>query len=109
MIVRRDAATRSSCLPRCPTGSAFPKALPATLRTARSMSEPSISVRANGLAISNDGTTLFIANTGDDRVLKLNIMSGAVTVFAESINGADGLVFDQQGRLWVAANQNDEL
>jgi DNA-binding beta-propeller fold protein YncE len=64
---------------------------------------------ANGLAISNDGTTLFIANTGDDRVLKLNITSSAVTVFAESINGADGLAFDRQGRLWVAANQNDEI
>jgi secreted PhoX family phosphatase len=31
-----------------------------------------------------------------------------VTVFAESINGADGLAFDRQGRLWVAAKQNDE-
>jgi len=30
-------------------------------------------------------------------------------VFAESINGADGLVFDRQGRLWVCANQNDEV
>ena len=32
-----------------------------------------------------------------------------ISVFAESINGADGLVFDRLGRLWVAANQNDEM
>jgi sugar lactone lactonase YvrE len=64
---------------------------------------------ANGLALSSDETSLFIANTGDDRVLRLNFASHAVTVFAESINGADGLAFDRHGRLWVAANQNDEL
>ena len=29
-------------------------------------------------------------NTGDDRVLKLNMASNAISVFAESINGADG-------------------
>lgn len=64
---------------------------------------------ANGLALSSDESALFIANTGDDRVLKLTLSSGAVTVFAESINGADGLAFDSRGRLWVAANQNDEV
>jgi DNA-binding beta-propeller fold protein YncE len=64
---------------------------------------------ANGLALNSGGTTLFIANTGDDRVLKLDLNSNAISVFAESINGADGMAFDQNGRLWVAANQNDEL
>jgi len=66
---------------------------------------------ANGLAFNKDESALFIANTGDDRVLKLELVSGTkkVTVFAESINGADGLVFDKQGRLWVAANQADEV
>jgi DNA-binding beta-propeller fold protein YncE len=64
---------------------------------------------ANGIAFSRDDSALFIANTGDDRVLKLDMASGQVTVFAESINGADGLAFDERGRLWVAANQADEL
>jgi DNA-binding beta-propeller fold protein YncE len=64
---------------------------------------------ANGLALNADETALFIANTGDDRVLRLDLGSLAVTVFAESINGADGLAFDSRGRLWVAANQNDEV
>jgi sugar lactone lactonase YvrE len=64
---------------------------------------------ANGIAFNRDESALFIANTGDDRVLKLDMQSRAVRVFAESINGADGLAFDEHGRLWVAANQADEL
>ena len=32
-----------------------------------------------------------------------------MSAFAESINGADGILFDPQGRLWVAANQSDEV
>lgn len=66
---------------------------------------------ANGLALNADGSTLFIANTGDDRVLTLNLVTLMVSEipFAESINGADGLAMDSQGRLWVAANQGDEV
>jgi DNA-binding beta-propeller fold protein YncE len=64
---------------------------------------------ANGLAFSDDGSALFIANTGDDRILKLELATGLVTVFVESINGADGIAFDKHGRLWVAANQVDEV
>lgn len=66
---------------------------------------------ANGLAFNKEESALFICNTGDDRVLKLDMTSGtkAVTIFAESLNGADGLVADDQGRLWVATNQADEV
>jgi sugar lactone lactonase YvrE len=63
---------------------------------------------ANGLALNTAETTLFIANTGDNRVLKLDVASSAVSVFAESLHGADGLLFDN-GLLWVVANQADEL
>jgi DNA-binding beta-propeller fold protein YncE len=64
---------------------------------------------ANGVALDRDETTLFIANTGDDRVLKLDLATNTVSKWTESVNGADGLVFDRKGRLWVAANQNDEV
>lgn len=64
---------------------------------------------ANGIAFNRNESALFIANTGDDRILKLDIASNTITVFAESINGADGIAFDQHGRLWVAANQADEV
>jgi DNA-binding beta-propeller fold protein YncE len=64
---------------------------------------------ANGLALSRDGKTLFVANTGDDRILKVDLAAKSVSVFTQSINGADGLAFDDEGRLWAAANQNDEV
>lgn len=64
---------------------------------------------ANGLAFNTDESALFVANTGDDRILRLDMASGAVAVFAESVNGADGIAFDASGRLWVAANQADEV
>lgn len=68
---------------------------------------------ANGLAFDAAGANLYIANTADDRILKLGIDAGGnpttLTSFAESINGADGIVFDSTGRLWVAANQGDEV
>lgn len=64
---------------------------------------------ANGLALSGDESTLFIANTGDDRVLVFDLDTEEITVFTESINGADGIAFDKFGRLWVAGNQADQV
>ena len=64
---------------------------------------------ANGLALSNDESTLFIANTGDDRILALDLAFKGLDVFAESINGADGIAIDKRGNLWVAANQADQV
>ena len=64
---------------------------------------------ANGLALSSDLSTLYIANTGDNRVLSMDLASAKVKVFAESVHGADGLLFDGHGLLWVAANQADQL
>jgi len=64
---------------------------------------------ANGLALNTAETALFIGNTGDNRVLKMDLATKAVSVFAESVHGADGLLFDAGGRLWVAANQADQV
>jgi sugar lactone lactonase YvrE len=65
---------------------------------------------ANGLALNNNETELFIANTGDDRILKFDMKkNGTLSVFTESINGVDGIVFDKNGNLWVTANQSDNI
>jgi DNA-binding beta-propeller fold protein YncE len=61
---------------------------------------------ANGLALSKDGIKLFIANTGDDRILRLDLKTGELSVWAESINGADGIAL-YHGKVIVAGNQED--
>lgn len=61
---------------------------------------------ANGLAFK--GSDLFVANTADDRILKIDAAKN-ITPFTESINGADGITFDSSGRLWVCANQENVL
>ena len=64
---------------------------------------------ANGIALDSNQTTLFIANTGDNRILKMDMATRAISVFTESVHGADGITFDDSGRLWVAANQGDQM
>jgi sugar lactone lactonase YvrE len=63
---------------------------------------------ANGLAFSADEKTMYVANTGDHRVLAMDMATKALSVFSISLHGADGLLFDN-GLLWVATNQADHV
>jgi DNA-binding beta-propeller fold protein YncE len=63
---------------------------------------------ANGLAFNADETLLYINNAGDGRVLRMLMLGGPVSVLAESVFGADGLLF-HDGSLWVASNQSDAM
>ena len=71
---------------------------------------------ANGLAFNKNETALFVANTGNDTVVKIPVtpsgtgpVAGTPAVFANSVNGADGLIIDDEDNIWVAANQADEV
>jgi sugar lactone lactonase YvrE len=67
---------------------------------------------ANGLAFNNAFSALFVANTGNDTIVKIPVAGGAPgtpVVFVNSINGADGLLIDAADNFWVAANQSDEI
>jgi DNA-binding beta-propeller fold protein YncE len=70
---------------------------------------------ANGLAFNHEGSALFVANTGNDTIVRIPLPNGPAgepgtpEVFVNSINGADGLVIDAEDNLWVAANQADEI
>jgi sugar lactone lactonase YvrE len=65
---------------------------------------------ANGLQFNSDESALFVANTGNDTVVRIgNDAAREATVFTHAINGADGLFIDEHDNVWVCANQADEL
>ena len=67
---------------------------------------------ANGLQFNSDESALFVANTGNDTVVRIanaGGVAGAASVFTNSINGADGLMIDEDDNVWVCANQADEI
>ncbi len=69
---------------------------------------------ANGIAFNNAQTAMFVANTGNDQIIKIPVtgsvpVPGTPVVFVNSINGADGLVIDAHDNIWVCANQADEI
>ncbi len=67
---------------------------------------------ANGIEFTANEDTLYVANTGNDTIVKIPVSNGtpgAPAVFVNSINGADGIALDAHGNLWVAANQSDEI
>ncbi len=67
---------------------------------------------ANGIGFNHDYTAAFVANTGNDTIVRIpvaNGQAGQAAVFVNGVNGADGLVLDAQDNLWVAANQADEI
>ena len=52
---------------------------------------------ANGLGFNSAGNALFVANTGNDTIVKIPVSGGSPgtpAVFVNSVNGADGLVLD---------------
>ena len=68
---------------------------------------------ANGLAFNRAQTSLFVANTGNDSVVQIDVspgfVAGTAREFTNSVNGADGLIIDDEDNLWIAANQSDEI
>jgi sugar lactone lactonase YvrE len=68
---------------------------------------------ANGIAFNSDHSAMFVANTGNDTIVKIPVdasfVAGAPEVFVNSVNGADGLVIDKDDNLWICANQADEI
>ncbi len=72
---------------------------------------------ANGLGFNKAQSILFVANTGNDSIVPIPVTSGGNSgpaagtpaIFTNSINGADGLILDDQDNLWVCANQSDEI
>ena len=70
-------------------------------------------VGANGIAFSNGGTRMFVANTGSRNIIQIpvaNCIAGTPIILVTGINGPDGIAVQTgNNRIWVAANQSDEI
>jgi hypothetical protein len=67
---------------------------------------------ANGMDFNRSETALFVANTGDDRTIRIPVIDGTPrtpVLFTNRVNGADGLFVDEDDNLWICANQADEI
>jgi SMP-30/gluconolaconase/LRE-like protein len=72
---------------------------------------------ANGIEFNKNRNAMFVANTAMDWIVQIPVTngpsgampSGDLTVFTNSINGADGIAIDSSDNIWVAANQADEI
>jgi DNA-binding beta-propeller fold protein YncE len=72
----------------------------------------------NGVAFAPDGSALYLANMSTDTIYKLTLSNCAVqcdadtlTLFVQGngIDGPDNMDFDDEGNLWVASGQNDQV
>jgi sugar lactone lactonase YvrE len=73
----------------------------------------------NGVAFSNDGSELYMANMSTDVIYRMSVRNcdrGACDpsplrefVRGNGINGPDNIAFDDNGILWVASGQNDRV
>jgi sugar lactone lactonase YvrE len=80
---------------------------------------------ANGVAFDAFFHNLYVANTGNDEIIRIPVLAngnaGTAQVFADgatinqaqnttnALDGADGIAFDTAGNLYVASNQNNEI
>jgi sugar lactone lactonase YvrE len=68
---------------------------------------------ANGVEFSNDGKTLFVANTAFHQIIQIKVntngSAGPASIYVSGINAPDGIAIDKQGNMWICANQEDEI
>jgi SMP-30/gluconolaconase/LRE-like protein len=68
---------------------------------------------ANGVEFSNDGKTLFVANTAFHQIIQIPVNSdgtaGTPSIFITGINAPDGIAIDSNNNIWICANQEDEI
>jgi sugar lactone lactonase YvrE len=68
---------------------------------------------ANGVEFSNDGKTLFVANTAFHQIIQIpvnpNGSAGTAAIFITGINAPDGIAIDKDDNIWICANQEDDI
>lgn len=69
--------------------------------------------RPNGIGLSPDGKTLYVADTADGKLWAFPVESdgslGERTMLAQTAGGADGLAIDRAGNIFVTSNAGIEV
>ena len=74
-----------------------------------------IAIGANGITFDADERNLYVANSNFGRIVRVPVtnhgMAGKPEVYAEDpiLSGADGITFDHEGRLFVAATGTEVI
>lgn len=72
-------------------------------------------IGANGLALSNGRTAMFVSNTGENSIVKIPVSGSPLTpgtpeVFVYQVCGApDNLIIDEHENIWVAGKEASEI
>lgn len=71
---------------------------------------------ANGIAFSNDRSTMYMANTAFHQIVQIpvansngTLVAGTPSILTTGINAPDGILVDRKGNVWICANQEDEI
>jgi sugar lactone lactonase YvrE len=68
---------------------------------------------ANGVEFSNDGKSMFVANTAFHQIIQIAVntdgSAGAASIFITGINAPDGIMIDRNDNIWICSNQEDEI
>jgi sugar lactone lactonase YvrE len=73
---------------------------------------------ANGVEFNNEYTRMYVANTAYHSIVEVPVtpnkdgsvsLAGPAAVLTTGINAPDGIAVDRHDRLWVVANQEDEI
>jgi sugar lactone lactonase YvrE len=76
---------------------------------------PPPEIGANGVWLNNEQTTMFVANTAQDTIIKIPLNGsplkpGTPEVFVNRAGGGpDGILIDEHDNIWIACNQSDEV
>ena len=76
---------------------------------------PPPEIGANGVWLNNEQTTMFVANTAQDTIIKISVSGsplkpGMPEVFVNRAGGGpDGILIDEHDNIWIACNQSDEV
>lgn len=91
--------------------------LPASHALAQRIALPDAIAYPEGIAVTPDGKTAYVANSGDGTIARIDLRTGAAQVLpnrlkaevARAVPGMLGIKLDPKGRLWIAGGRTGKI